>query len=219
VPRARSLTLSGIAAAALAVLDRDQLPGLSMRAVAGELGMGTMSLYRYVTGREHLEQLIVDLVLDGVDVDVPDGAPWAEKVALLANRVRAVAGRHPAAVPLLLATRHSSAGSVRWGEAMLGALTEGGFDGTDRVIAFRTVLSYVFGAVQVEHHSPLTGTGTAALAALPADDFPLLAATATTAREVGPDDEFRLGLAVVIRGLRPGNGIHPKTDVAGGQSS
>jgi AcrR family transcriptional regulator len=203
VPRARSLTLSGIAAAALAVLDRDQLPGLSMRAVAAELGMGTMSLYRYVTGREHLEELVVELVLDGVDVAVPDGAPWAEKVTLLAGQVRAVAGRHPAAVPLLLATRHTSGGSLRWGEAMLGALTEGGFDGTERVIAFRTLLSYVFGAVQVEHHGPLSGTGTAALADLPTDRFPLLAATAATARQVGPDDEFRRGLALVLRGLAP----------------
>ncbi|MEW2381904.1 hypothetical protein AB0873_07410 [Micromonospora sp. NPDC047707] len=44
--------------------------------------------------------------------------------------------------------------------------------------------------------------GTAALARLPRDDFPYLADTAGTARTIGPDDEFRGGLDVVLAGLR-----------------
>jgi hypothetical protein len=49
MPRPRSLSHDRIAAAALAVIDRRGLAALSMRTVAAELGMGTMSLYRYVT--------------------------------------------------------------------------------------------------------------------------------------------------------------------------
>src|SRR5438477_8989130 len=51
MPRPRSVTPERIARAALAVIDRDGLEGLSMRAVGQELGMGTMSLYRYVPDR------------------------------------------------------------------------------------------------------------------------------------------------------------------------
>jgi AcrR family transcriptional regulator len=204
VPRARSLSLPGIAAAALAVLDRDQLAGLSMRSVAAEVGVGTMSLYRYVSGRQQLEELIVDLVLDGVDTEVVRTAPWTDQVAVLARRVREVVGRHPAVVPLLLTTRHTSTASIRWGEAVLAALADGGFEGPDLVIAFRTLLSYVLGSVQVGHYSPLAGPGTAALADLHREHFPALASTAAAARGVTADQEFERGLAVVLRGLRGG---------------
>ena len=201
MPRPRSLTTAGIAAAALAVLERDGLAALSMRAVAAEMGVGTMSLYRYVRGREELEDLVVDLVLAGVDTEVPPGDPWPARVATLAERARAAVGAHPGVVPLLLTRRHASAGTLRWGEAVVAALADGGFTGEARVIAFRTVMSYVLGAVQVEHLGPLSGPGTAAIAALPAERYPVLADTAAHGRGIAADDEFRRGLAVVLRGL------------------
>jgi hypothetical protein len=40
---------------------------------------------------------------------------------------------------------------------MLGALAEGGLAGQERAIAFRAPLSYVLGAVQVEHYATLSG--------------------------------------------------------------
>jgi AcrR family transcriptional regulator len=151
VPRPRSLTDAGIAAAALAVIERDGIAGLSMRAVATEMGVGTMSLYRYVDGRDQLEGLVIGLVLDAVDTRVPAGAPWEEQVTTLVGRVWEVVRAHPAVVSLLLTRRHGSEGTLRWGEAMLAALAEGGFAGEERAIAFRALLSYVLGAVQVEH--------------------------------------------------------------------
>ncbi|HEY8524127.1 MAG TPA: TetR/AcrR family transcriptional regulator C-terminal domain-containing protein [Acidimicrobiales bacterium] len=200
MPRPKSLTPVAVAAAALAVVERGGLEALSMRAVAAELGMGAMSLYRYVEGREQLEDLVVDLVLEAVDTDVSAG-PWEARVAELAQRAWAAITAHPAVVPLLLTRRHTTEASVRWGEAVLAALADGGFAGTERAIAFRTVLSYVVGAVQVEHFGPLSGAGTEALAALPRDRFPVLADTAAHARAIPPDQEFRRGLAVVLRGL------------------
>jgi AcrR family transcriptional regulator len=202
MPRPRSLSESVIAAAALAVIERDGLAALTMRAVGAELGVGTMSLYRYVTGRDQLEQLVVDLVLERVDVDVPPRATWHKKIAILAGSVRAAVGVHSAVVPLLLSHRHTSLGSLRWGEAVLAALTEGGFERTRRVVAFRALMSYTLGAVQVEHLGPLAGPGTTAIAALPRDRFPLLSETARAALRVSADDEFRRGLAVLLRGLR-----------------
>ena len=102
MPRPRSLTTPAIAATALAVLERKGLEGLSMRAVAGELGVGTMSLYRYVRSREELEGLVVERVLSTVDLDDlgPD-VPWAERVATMCERVRDAVGAHPAVVPLV----------------------------------------------------------------------------------------------------------------------
>jgi AcrR family transcriptional regulator len=201
MPRRRSLTSPGIAAAALAVIERDGLAALSMRAVAGELGVGTMSLYRYVDSREQLEGLVVDHVLSAVRLDVAPGVPWSARLGILVGRVREVIVAHTPVIPLLLTHRGTNETTARWGEAVAGALAEGGFEGRDRVIAFRTLLAFVIGAVQVEHFGPLAGEGTAALAALPREEFPFLADTAVHARGVPSDDEFRGGLAVVLRGL------------------
>ena len=209
MPRPRSLTPALLAKAALAVIERDPsaslraggASGLSMRAVADELGMGTMSLYRYVQSREQLEVLVVDLVLEGLDLDVSRRKTWVDKATELAVRAHAVATAHPAATPLILGRRDASSHSLRWGEALLGVLTEAGFAGQRRVIAFRTIVAYVFGAVQLQQLGPLAGEGTDAIAALPREDFPLLAETARTARRIPPDTEFLNGLKLVLRGI------------------
>jgi AcrR family transcriptional regulator len=202
--RPRSLTHAKVVASALAVIDRDGLGSLSMRAVASELGMGTMSLYRYVEDREQLERLVVDEVLSIVDLALPLCASWSEQVTILVDRIREAVGAHPAIVPLLVTHRHASQGLLRWGEAVLGALTEAGFAGEPRVIAFRCLVSYVIGALQYQQLGPLSGAGTAALAALAPDAYPLLAETARHAQHITPDEEIHRGLAVVLRGLRPG---------------
>ncbi|KYF52630.1 transcriptional regulator [Sorangium cellulosum] len=201
MPRPRSLSHPGIAAAALAVIDREGLAALSMRAVASELGMSTMALYRYVNDREQLERLVVDLVLSAVDVDVPARGSWSERVTILVERMRDAIRAHPSVVPLTLAHRHSSEGVRRFGEALLAVLTEAGFAGAQRVIAFRSLLSYVIGALQAEHLGPLSGAGTARLAELSEADYPFLSATARDARHVPPDQEFFGGLAILLRGL------------------
>lgn len=171
-----------------------------MRTVARRLGIGTMSLYRYVADRDELEVMVVERVLARVDLGVPRGAP-ARQLTELAERVREAATRHPAVVPLVLTHRHRAPASLRWGEVMLGVLTDAGCTGKRRVYAFRAVLAYVFGALEVEQYGALAGPGTQALAELPADEFPLLSETARTARGIGPGEEFRRGLDILLRGM------------------
>ncbi|MFU8853280.1 TetR/AcrR family transcriptional regulator [Micromonospora sp. SL1-18] len=201
MPRPRSLTPAQLADAALAVVDRDGLAALTMRAVGNELGMSTMALYRYVADREELEGLVVERVLDGVDVTPPDTGPWPDRIRVLVERIRSAVGAHPAVVPLFPAHRHRSPGVLRWAEAVLQVLTEAGFHGTRRVVALRGLLSYVIGAIQLEHLGPLSGAGTVAMARLPRDEFPHMAETARAARTVGPDEEFGGGLDILLRGL------------------
>jgi AcrR family transcriptional regulator len=201
VPRPKSLTEDQIAAAALAVLDREGLSGLSMRAVAKELGVGTMSLYRYVDSRDELERLVVDLVLDAAAVERPVELPWQEQIEVLVGRVRAAVGRHTAVGPLLLVHRESSLATQRWGETVMAALATGGIVGTERVVAFRTLLGWLLGTIQVEHLGPLAGAGTRALAALSPEDYPNLTDVARHALELDPDEAVRRGLQILLRGL------------------
>ncbi|MGY0055333.1 TetR/AcrR family transcriptional regulator [Streptomyces sp. LZ34] len=207
MPRPRSLTHDQLVSAALAVIDRDGLAGLSMRAVAKELGMSTMGLYRYVDDREELERLVVESVLGAVDTEPPPSdAPWRERIEVMAGRLRAAMGAHPAVLPLTVAHRHQSPGVLRWSETVLAILIEAGFHGEQRVIALRSLVAYVNGALQLEHLGPLSGEGTIAISALSPSDFPHMADTARLARSVSADQEFLGGLRVLIRGLSPVGG-------------
>lgn len=198
MPRPRSLTPERLVVATLAVLDRDGLAALTMRAVAKELGMATMSLYRYVSDKDELEALVVDHLLAGISLTVPPG-DWRSRLTELLARLRSAVVEHPATVPLLLRHRHSAPASLAWVEATLAVLTEAGFDGQRRVVAQRTIVSYVLGALQNEHYGPLSGAGTAAMATQ--ERFPLLAETAALARDVPAATEFHGGLEIVLRGL------------------
>jgi AcrR family transcriptional regulator len=200
VPRPRSLTDDQLVAAALAVVDRDGLAALTMRAVAKELGVATMGLYRYVADRQALEVLVVDHVFRSVDLSLPD-ADWQQRVRVLLDRIRVAVARHPAVVPLVLAHRQAAPASLRLIEAMLAVLTDGGLDGTERVLAQRTLIGHLLGFLQNEHYAALSGPGTVVMSQLSPDEYPLLARTAADARSVPPDEEFRRGLDIVLRGL------------------
>lgn len=201
MPRPKSLEPSELASAALAVIDRDGVEALTIRAVAAELRMGTMSLYRYVDGRDALERLVVDLVLSAVDSKVPARTSWTKGVSLIAERIRRAVVAHPAVVPLFLSHRHVALATRRTGNVLLGLLAEAGFSGTRRVIAFRALLAYLIGALESQYRGALAGPGTDALAALSVTEFPYLAETAKQARAVPAETEFREGLAIVVRGL------------------
>lgn len=203
MPRPRSLTTADLAAAALAVLDRDGSSALTMRAVAKELGMATMALYRYVRDRDELEVLVADQVFAAIDTTLPDGPDWRERVTVLLDNIRDGFSAHPAAVPIVLRRRQSAVESLRVMETMLAVLTEGGFTGRARVIAQRTLIAFLIGYLQNKHYAPLPGQGTMALAELPPEQYPHLAQTAGQAKGMSADDEFRGGVEIVLRGLRP----------------
>ena len=204
MPRPRSLSSDRLASAALAVLDRDGLAGLSMRAVSTELGLSTMALYRYVRDRDELELLVVEFVLGAVDARAPDtGAPWRERIAVLVRRLRDTLSVHPSVIPLTITHRHRSLAVLRWSETVLGILAEAGFMGGQRVVALRAVIAYVNGALQLEHLGALSGRGTLAISALAPEEFPLMTDTARNAREVGVEEEFFGGLDALLRGLGP----------------
>ncbi|PXX68432.1 TetR family transcriptional regulator [Nocardia tenerifensis] len=201
MPRPRSLTKSDLGAAALAVIDRDGLSALTMRAVAKELRMATMALYRYVADREELENLVIDVMLADLDVSTPADSPWRDRVTTLLHRMRAAVSAHPATVPLMPRHRERSAATLRWMEAMLAVLTEGGFAGAERVIAQRTLVAFLLGFLQNEHYASINAPATAAIAQLSPDEYPTLTETAAQARKMSVTDEFHGGLAIVLRGL------------------
>jgi AcrR family transcriptional regulator len=91
-PRSRD----DIAEAAVAVADADGLEAVSMRRVASELGLGTMSLYHYVRSKDELLDLMGNWIMGGQLVDEGDlRRGWREGLTAIAQATRANFERHP----------------------------------------------------------------------------------------------------------------------------
>jgi AcrR family transcriptional regulator len=215
MPRPRSLAPADVAAAALAVIDREGLAAFTMRAVAAELHMATMSIYNYVRSREELEELIVEALLSEVDLALPRRATWRRQVSILVERVRDVALAHPQVVPLALPHRLTSAAGLLLSETFLDVLARAGFAGQQRERANRILMSYLLGSLQFEHSGRLSATGSATVARL-SREYPLVADGAQMARRASPDEEFRTGLAIVLDGLQASLARSPAAECPGG---
>jgi AcrR family transcriptional regulator len=91
-PRSRE----DIAAAAVAVADADGIDAVSMRRVAAELGLGTMSLYHYVHSKDELLDLMSDGIMGGQLVDDAElQRGWRAGLTAIARATRRNFERHP----------------------------------------------------------------------------------------------------------------------------
>ncbi|WP_414944109.1 TetR/AcrR family transcriptional regulator [Amycolatopsis sp. cmx-11-32] len=97
LPETVSTTLSveRIVRAAIALADREGDVGLSMRRTAAELGVGTMSLYRYLPDKEELGGLMIDTVFGDRPLPEPGPGGWRAKLELSAHREWDIYLQHP----------------------------------------------------------------------------------------------------------------------------
>src|SRR3954447_26491116 len=84
----RPLTRELIVDAALALLERDGLQGLSMRRLAAELGTGAASLYWHVGDKEELLSLLLDRIVGEAEMPEPGRDDWREQVKESARAAR-----------------------------------------------------------------------------------------------------------------------------------
>lgn len=68
-----ALTHDRIAEAALRIADTDGIAAVSMRRLATELGVSSMACYRYVSSKDDVIELMLDLVRTGMLLDDPAG--------------------------------------------------------------------------------------------------------------------------------------------------
>jgi DNA-binding transcriptional regulator YhcF (GntR family) len=101
----RGLTTERIVATATAVADAEGLDAASMRRLAAELGVGPMSLYRHLSGREELEHLLVRAVFRAHPLPEPGPPGWRAKLELVCRLEWAAFRRHAWLPELVSLTR------------------------------------------------------------------------------------------------------------------
>ncbi|WP_030490240.1 TetR/AcrR family transcriptional regulator [Micromonospora chokoriensis] len=84
-----------IVVAAIALADTEGLAAVSMRAVAGALGTGAGSLYRYLSSRDDLLDLMTDRAVGELRPYPQAEGTWLDTMVLLGRRQLALFGAHP----------------------------------------------------------------------------------------------------------------------------
>jgi AcrR family transcriptional regulator len=117
----RRLTLNRIVEAAMEVASSEGLAAVSMSRIATELGVATMSLYRYVATKDELLALMVDAAFQHPPATVPRER-WRAALSRWAGEHLAVLHRHRWVVRVPLSGPPITPNLVGWFERGLWAL-------------------------------------------------------------------------------------------------
>ncbi|HEY5116291.1 MAG TPA: TetR/AcrR family transcriptional regulator, partial [Nakamurella sp.] len=148
----RSLALRQVVDAALDVVDEGGPEALSVRAVAGRLGVNPNALYTYVASRAALEREIVERVLADSDLSLLDGANrnWHQRVLDYATSLRTSLLAHPGVARLMMTAPMDGPTALLVGERLIRAIIEGGLAPDDAARASYALIVQVLGAVALE---------------------------------------------------------------------
>jgi AcrR family transcriptional regulator len=206
---------AAIAALAVRIADAEGPEAVTMRRIARELGVATMSLYTYVPAKDHLVQLMVDhLAAEYTYPAVPAPDPRSA-IADLARQARDVARRHPWLGQLLHRPVPPGPGGLRYLDYFLGLLAGSGLDTGAKleVIAIISGFATMYGAMQAAPASKGNETPSAQeqasaqiqpfIRAAASGDYPNLAAALATAEpQRTQDDVFESSIQRLIDGAR-----------------
>jgi AcrR family transcriptional regulator len=199
-PLNRDLILNG----AVALIEQQGPDALSMRRLGSQLGVEAMAIYHHFDSRDELLSAIGDRLLAPLD-ELDLGADWRQACWRFATALRDLAVAQPATFRLLGLQPLDTPSSLRPVERLLGVLVGGGFSPPAALAIYRTTVSYARGYALAE----ATGftvdaarvAGRRRLAALPPDEFPILAGRARELANLDADSAYELGLDALLRGL------------------
>ncbi|WP_428966633.1 TetR/AcrR family transcriptional regulator [Micromonospora fluostatini] len=138
----RSLSLEQVVAAGIAVADSEGLAAVSMSRVAGEVGVATMSLYRYVPTKSDLLDLMVDTAYGGPPDPLGPDAGWRPALAHWATELLARIRRRPWVRHVPIGGPPMGPNQVRWLEQGLAALRDTDLRGTARLSTVMLLSGY-----------------------------------------------------------------------------
>ncbi|MEO8704530.1 MAG: TetR/AcrR family transcriptional regulator C-terminal domain-containing protein [Kofleriaceae bacterium] len=218
--RQPKLTRDQIAALALAIADAEGFEAVSMRRLATDLDVGTMTLYYYVRTKDDLLALMDDTLMGEVLVppaEMPRG--WRAGLTAIAHRNHATFLRHPWAMRGLEGARMGGPNGMRHVEQSLGAVADLALPLAERIGVIAIVDDYVFGHILRASDPGMAGADAPTISAivkftrtqlatgeypqlvtLIGDDDPAIA-FAKFGRWMSSEARFQLGLEALLDGI------------------
>jgi AcrR family transcriptional regulator len=220
-PAARRTRLdrAAILRTAMSIADAEGEQAVTMRRVATELGSSTpMSLYRYVGGKYGLVDLMIDEVFAEIGLPESPGPDWRANLTELARRSRAALRRHPWFAVLSHHRPLVGPHALRHNEWSLAAVDGHGLPVPKMMSVAGMVFGYAVSFAQSEAEELRMRRRIDAVderrfhdLAEPLADrvtrdgrYPLLSRWITETRtggDIGPDEQFELGLACLLDGI------------------
>jgi len=211
----RGLTSDRIVAAAIAIADTEGLGAVSMRRVANEVGVATMSLYRHVEDKDGLLLQMMDTVFRSWQLPPDPPAGWRPRVEIVARMIWDACRQHPWLASAMSITRPQAlAGGLPVSEFLLAALDGLGLDHQTTFTAYITLVNYVRGtavnleleaeaeaATGVDNEEWLDAQEPKMRAIIDADVFPTFTRYVSQDYDFSLDQLFEFGLARMLDGL------------------
>ena len=207
--RRAPLSRERVLSAAVKLADRGGVESLSMRKLAQALKVEAMSLYNHVANKDEILDGLVEIVISEIELPAK-GADWKDGMRLRANSAREMFLRHPWAISLMESRKNPGPAAMRYYDAVIGCMREGGFSIAMAAHAFSVLDSYILGFAMQELKMPFDTSDELAdiadniLEQLPAAEFPHFTEMIVEhALKPGYDyaDEFEFGLELILDGL------------------
>jgi TetR/AcrR family transcriptional regulator, tetracycline repressor protein len=186
-----ALTRERILDAALELLDRDGLAGLSMRKLGAAVGVEAMSLYNHVANKDALLDGIHERILLSLD---PAGArSWQAFVRQQALALHRALLAHPNAIPLFATRPASTPAAIERLDQFLGVLLEAGFTPIQALSVVQLVAQLVVGHAMWSTGVEVVYVGD--------DPPPNVDQVSRVLPRWNPDKELEMGLDAMIHGF------------------
>ena len=206
------LTPERVIQEAVDLADSIGVEALTIRKLADSLGVGTMTIYHHVPGKEQIIDGMVDAVFSEIALP-PEDAPWKSALRERCISARRVLNRHWWAAPLMESRTSPGPATIMHHDAVLGCLRRGGMSLEMTAHAYAIVDSYLYGFALQEAHLPFHGDepdvpldqlAAAILEVFPKDAYPhFVEFTVDHALQPGYDfgASFEFGLDLILDGL------------------
>lgn len=212
------LRLESIAVAAIKLADAEGMAAVSMARVADQLGFTTMSLYRYVSGKDDLIALMLDVAIGKPNLPADAVEGWRALLERWSLEYLNALRRHPWMTRVPISGPPITPNNVAWMEYALGAMAGTALTEQERLSVLLLLTNYVRGvgqlvvdlaeaerAIPPGHAAAMSQYGQVLAQLIGADRFPnlsgVLASGALDEEDDDPDAEFTFGLRRVLDGV------------------
>ena len=196
------------------IADRDGIDAVSMRRVASELGSGVMSLYRHVTSKDDVHDLLLDAAFGEIELLNRPSKNWRANLRIVARQTRTALKRHPWLAGLLSSRPPLGPNYLRHFEYSLASVAALGLnmETTSRIIGTFYVFIMGFTSYELAEHESNRRTGMTDAekrqsvapyieSVLASGRFPNLVRFLDSGATEPDDESFTFGLECVLDGI------------------
>ena len=199
--RPQAFDLVDLASAGLDLVEAEGWPAVSIRSVAGHLGVSPMALYRVVADGQELRRVIADAAAARIRPG-PDGGDVIDALHAWARRAYRQLGRYPGLAAYVVTEWTELPSWLDIVETFLAYAQSGGLVGAPAVATVNAIYAYVLLRCQIRDTFAAAPHRQLAPVRAQRARYPLIRANRSEFTTAKTDRHFALNLDVITNGLR-----------------